>query len=269
MSKQLRHRDANAQGPDKVTAAIADPSAAPPLLPGSPTANPVPVCTVHANAQDPDRSPTLLKGHLLEQPNPDSDMLKCLGSRTGTRPAWLPRPHYHEYTILSALPCLPLRQLASSKHAHLMSDLHENTAGSPAINTDDPIAERWSIWSIPQRRSLSSGLGPTPLSVNHWADDGNRPPGTEYPLAVIDPFVLYPLIEQRSTSYKAARVNQNLSTAPTSLGVNHRAPLVQIARHQASLAVNHRASLGIDPDWYAQSSATSRHGKRACSGPPL
>jgi hypothetical protein len=73
MSKQLRDRDANAQDPDvsfsasssrpgldscpqKVTAAIADPSAAPPVLPGSPTANPAPVCTVHANAQDPDVS---------------------------------------------------------------------------------------------------------------------------------------------------------------------------------------------------------------------
>ncbi|KAJ7762709.1 hypothetical protein B0H14DRAFT_2633897 [Mycena olivaceomarginata] len=95
MSKQLRDRDANAQDPDKVTAAIADPSAAPPVLPGSPTANPAPVCTVHANAQDPDQSPDPSEG------------ASAWAAEAGLRHAEMLRLPYWDETRMATTPALP------------------------------------------------------------------------------------------------------------------------------------------------------------------
>ncbi|KAJ7836484.1 hypothetical protein B0H14DRAFT_2589700 [Mycena olivaceomarginata] len=99
MSKQLRDRDANAQDPYKVTAAIADPSAAPPVLPGSPTAttaNTAPVCTVHANAQDPDKVTVAI-----------TDPSEGASAWAGLRHAEMLRLPYWDETRMATMPALP------------------------------------------------------------------------------------------------------------------------------------------------------------------
>ncbi|KAJ7787948.1 hypothetical protein B0H14DRAFT_3504824 [Mycena olivaceomarginata] len=95
----LRDRDANAQDPDKVTAAIADPSAAPPVLPGSPTANPAPVCTVHANAQDPDKVTVAITD--------PSEGASGWAAEAGLRHAEMLRLPYWDETRMATTPALP------------------------------------------------------------------------------------------------------------------------------------------------------------------
>ncbi|KAJ7351645.1 hypothetical protein DFH08DRAFT_957942 [Mycena albidolilacea] len=106
----FRDRDANAQDPDKVTTAIADPSAAPPVLPASPTANPAPVCTVLANAQDPDKVTVAITD--------PSEGASAWAAEAGLRHAEMLRLPYWDETRMATTSALPWSKQLRARDAN-------------------------------------------------------------------------------------------------------------------------------------------------------